>query len=100
MVEISKSYNKFSNREKPVSHLLMYPDGVKRILTMKQYEWDWIEFVERHNVPFYELLVAAIELSEEHPRLGYQADILENTRFMLLTAMRGIHEEEHPVSNH
>lgn len=99
MVEISINYNKTSDSRRSISHTLLYPDGVKRILTMKQYEWDWIEVVERHNVPFYELLVAAIELSEEHPRLGYQADILENTRFMLLTAMKGIHEENHPVSN-
>jgi hypothetical protein len=99
MSDISIRYNKVSDREKVVSHLLNYPDGVKRILTMKQYEWDWIEVAERHNYPFWELLGAAIELSQEHPRRGYQADILENTRFLLMITMRLIHEDKLTVAN-
>ena len=99
MVDISIRYNNKLEQEKLKSHSITYPDGIQRILTMKQYEWDWIEVAERNNYPFHELIGEAIGLSLNHPRKGYHADILENTRFLLMITMKLIHEEKHPVSN-
>jgi len=100
MNDISISYNKLSDREKSISHLLAYPDGVSRILTMKQYQWDRIEVAERHNYPFFELLGAAIELSEEFPsQRGFNCDILDNTQFMLYMVAKAVHEESYPPLN-
>lgn len=100
MLDISTKYNEFSDQEKLVSRLISYPDGVQRILTMKQYQWDWIELGERQKYPFPELLQAAIELSEEFPsERGYHWDILDNTRFMLRMVAKAVHEETYPPLN-
>ena len=100
MVDISIRYNKSADREKSISYALDYPDGIRRILTMRQYQWDWIEVAERHRYPFAELLGAAIELSQEFPsKVGYQADILENTKYLLMITMKLIHEDQHHVAN-
>jgi len=100
MVEITIRYKNSADQQKIISRALSYPDGVSRILTMKSYQWDWIEHIENHNYPFYELLGAAIVLSDEFPsNQGFHADILYNTNYLLKITMELIHESKMNCAN-
>lgn len=100
MVEISIRYNNKADSEKKVSCLLSYPDGIKRILTMKQYQWEWVEKADKNGYPFNDILREAMGLAANHPSgNGYQYDVLDSTKFMLWIIIGMIHAKKHPVAN-
>lgn len=82
------------------SKLIRYPDGVHRILTMRAFEWERVRECELAGYPFYEVLDAAQILANEFPtEKGYEADVLANTRYMLMVISSGLYEERMGVTN-
>ena len=100
MHEIRISYNVLANREKPIAHLVRYPDGVDRILSMRPDEWDRAALAERHNFPFYGVLGEAIGMAHEFPtEKGYDHDVLSQTHRMFRVIAEIIEREKCQVSN-
>lgn len=100
MADISIRYNSKADREKLVSHVLTYPDGVQRVLTMKRYQWDWVPLAEEHGYGFQDILREAMGLARNFPsRHGYQYDVLDSTKYMLWVINGMIQGKSHKASN-
>lgn len=67
---------------------------------MRVYEWGWVKFVEDNGYPLIDVLDAAITLAHEFPtHKGYDADVIDKTRYMLMVIRSGIYEEQMGVTN-
>lgn len=83
-----------------ISKLIRYPDGAHRILCMRAFEWDRVREAQIAGYPFNEILDAAQILAHEFPtRKGYEADVLDKTRYMLMVICSGLYEERMGVTN-
>lgn len=84
MIDISIRYNSKADREKQISHVITYPDGVQRVLTMKRYQWDWVPLAEENGYGCQDILREAMGLARNFPSAhGYQHDVLDSTKYML-----------------
>lgn len=84
----------------PVSQLILYPDGMHRILTMQQHQWDWVREAEIDGYSFNEVLEAALALAAKFPTpKGFQNDVTDSTVFMFMTIKQMMIEGKRPVSN-
>lgn len=85
---------------KVVSKLIRYPDGMHRILAMQIFEWNRVTEVEAAGYPFDEILDAALIMAEEFPtQRGYEADVLDKTKYMLMVIVTELYQERMNVSN-
>jgi hypothetical protein len=85
---------------KKISRVILYPDGIQRVLTLKKYEWEWVNIAVNNGYPFDEILDAAQILAFEFPSgNGSSKDILADTRMMLRVIMEGLYEDQFPVAN-
>jgi hypothetical protein len=82
------------------SHRIVYPDGIERILTLPAYQWDWVDIAEDNGYAFNDILGTAMSLAEEFPSgKGWNFDVLDSTRYMILTIYKKIYGEERNLSN-
>lgn len=82
------------------THIIHYPDGCSRVLTMPAFKWAWIDEAERHGYALWDILGTALQLSEGFPsEKGSNHDIATNTAFMLRVIHNSIHEETHVPRN-
>lgn len=67
---------------------------------MRAFEWERVREVELAGYPFDEILDAAQILAHEFPTpKGYEADVLDKTRYMLMVISSGLYEERMGVTN-
>lgn len=82
-----------SYAQKPVSHVILYPDGIYRVLTMLPYQWEWVTEAERNGYAFNDILREAMGLAVDFPSgKGFHFDVVDCTRYMLMTINRIIYE--------
>lgn len=67
---------------------------------MRAFEWDRVIEADNAGYPFYEVLDAAQILAREFPTSkGYETDVLDTTRYMLMVICSGLYEERMGVIN-
>lgn len=69
-----------SSQRQSKTHLIRYPDGQDRLLTMSEWHWNAVEKMRDIDIDLADILELAIKLANECPTdLGFDADVISCT---------------------
>lgn len=71
------------------SELIVYPDGVSRILSMRSHYWDVLDLIADDGWKFADVISLALDMADDGPpMLSRDEDILAATKFVIAMALR------------
>jgi len=80
--------------------ILKYPDGVRRLITMQLYQWDWFDEAKHHHYSIDWLLNRALIMADELPTEdGREIDIQTYTIVGIGSIRSFMHEDKYPIAN-